>query len=41
VGTLFLFVTGLILFFLGLLAEQLALIRKNLNLGQSKPPSER
>jgi glycosyltransferase involved in cell wall biosynthesis len=41
VGTLFLFVTGLILFFLGLLAEQLALIRKNLNLGQSQPPTER
>ncbi len=28
-GTLFLFLTGLILFFLGLIAEQLALIRKN------------
>ena len=41
VGTLLLFVTGLILFFLGLLAEQLALIRKNLNLGLQKPPSER
>lgn len=32
VGTLFLFVTGLIFFFLGLIAEQLALIRKNLSL---------
>ena len=41
VGTLLLFVTGLILFFLGLLAEQLALIRKNLNLGPQKPPTER
>jgi hypothetical protein len=30
VGTLFLFLTGLILFFLGLLAEQLTIIRKNL-----------
>ncbi len=30
VGTLFLFVTGLLFFMLGLLAEQLALIRKNL-----------
>jgi len=32
VGTLFLFVTGLIFFFLGLIAEQLALIRKSLSL---------
>jgi hypothetical protein len=32
VGTLFLFVTGLIFFFLGLIAEQLALIRKNQSL---------
>jgi glycosyltransferase involved in cell wall biosynthesis len=32
VGTLFLFVTGLIFFFLGLIAEQLALIRQNLSL---------
>ena len=40
VGTLFLFVTGLNLFFLGLLAEQLALIRKNLNLGPPQPPAE-
>jgi glycosyltransferase involved in cell wall biosynthesis len=32
VGTLFLFVTGLIFFMLGLLAEQLALIRKSLML---------
>jgi hypothetical protein len=32
VGTLFLFVTGLIFFFLGLIAEQLALIRKNISL---------
>lgn len=40
VGTLFLFVTGLNLFFLGLLAEQLALIRKNLNLGPPQPPVE-
>lgn len=31
VGTLFLFVTGLIFFFLGLIAEQLALIRKHQN----------
>ncbi len=38
VGTLFLFVTGLIFFFLGLLAEQLALIRKNLNLSAPKDP---
>jgi hypothetical protein len=38
VGTLFLFVTGLIFFFLGLLAEQLALIRKNLNLVVPKNP---
>jgi glycosyltransferase involved in cell wall biosynthesis len=30
VGTLFLFVTGLLFFFLGLIAEQLALIRKEL-----------
>jgi glycosyltransferase involved in cell wall biosynthesis len=40
VGTLFLFVTGLIFFFLGLLAEQLALIRKNLNLPAAKHPPE-
>jgi len=40
VGTLFLFVTGLIFFFLGLLAEQLALIRKNLNLSRPKSPPE-
>ena len=40
VGTLFLFVTGLIFFFLGLLAEQLALIRKNLNLSRPKNPPE-
>lgn len=41
VGTLFLFVTGLIFFFLGLIAEQLALIRKNLNLsGPKNPPGE-
>ena len=40
VGTLFLFVTGLIFFFLGLLAEQLALIRKNLNLSRRKSPPE-
>jgi glycosyltransferase involved in cell wall biosynthesis len=40
VGTLFLFVTGLIFFFLGLLAEQLALIRKNLNLLIPKDPPE-
>jgi hypothetical protein len=40
VGTLFLFVTGLIFFFLGLLAEQLALIRKNLNLSPPKDPPE-
>ncbi|MCI5136852.1 MAG: glycosyltransferase family 2 protein [Candidatus Electrothrix sp. AR1] len=32
VGTLFLFVTGLTFFFLGLLAEQLALIRKSITL---------
>ncbi|MBU1568589.1 MAG: glycosyltransferase family 2 protein [Proteobacteria bacterium] len=38
VGTLFLFVTGLIFFFLGLLAEQLALIRKNLNLSPPRNP---
>lgn len=38
VGTLFLFVTGLIFFFLGLLAEQLALIRKNLNRSFPKDP---
>lgn len=40
VGTLFLFVTGLIFFFLGLLAEQLALIRKNLNLSVPKNPRQ-
>jgi glycosyltransferase involved in cell wall biosynthesis len=40
VGTLFLFVTGLIFFFLGLLAEQLALIRKNLNLSAATNPPE-
>ncbi len=40
VGTLLLFVTGLIFFFLGLLAEQLALIRKNLNLSVPKHPPE-
>jgi glycosyltransferase involved in cell wall biosynthesis len=40
VGTLFLFVTGLIFFFLGLLAEQLALIRKNLNLSRPKSRPE-
>ncbi|MFH0783145.1 MAG: glycosyltransferase family 2 protein [Pseudomonadota bacterium] len=38
VGTLFLFVTGLIFFFLGLLAEQLALIRKNLHRSIPKDP---
>lgn len=32
VGTLLIFVTGLIFFFLGLIAEQLALIRKNQNI---------
>ena len=32
VGTLFLFVTGLLFFFLGLLAEQLSLIRKSITL---------
>ncbi|MCI5149296.1 MAG: glycosyltransferase family 2 protein [Candidatus Electrothrix sp. MAN1_4] len=32
VGTLFLFVTGLLFFFLGLLAEQMALIRKSITL---------
>ncbi len=37
VGTLFLFVTGLIFFFLGLIAEQLALIRKNLSLSLPNP----
>jgi glycosyltransferase involved in cell wall biosynthesis len=39
VGTLFLFVTGLIFFFLGLIAEQLALIRKNqsLSLRRTRP----
>ncbi len=37
VGTLFLFVTGLIFFFLGLIAEQLALIRKNLSLSLPHP----
>ena len=36
VGTLFLFVTGLIFFFLGLIAEQLALIRQNLSLHARK-----
>ncbi len=40
VGTLFLFVTGLIFFFLGLLAEQLALIRKNLNRPISKDSTQ-
>lgn len=40
VGTLFLFVTGLIVFFLGLLAEQLALIRKNLSVLMAKPPED-
>ena len=42
VGTLFLFVTGLIFFFLGLIAEQLALIRKNISLSahrNQKDPS--
>lgn len=41
VGTLFLFVTGLIFFFLGLIAEQLALIRKNQALSlRTEPPAD-
>jgi hypothetical protein len=40
VGTLFLFVTGLIFFFLGLIAEQLALIRKSISLPCLKPPAK-
>lgn len=41
VGTELLFITGLICFFLGLIAEQLALIRKSLGLSFRKdPPAE-
>lgn len=40
VGTFFLFFTGMICFFLGLLAEQLALIRTNLNQVVFKEPPE-
>jgi len=39
VGTLFLFVTGLLFFFLGLIAEQLSLIRMNLFFSGKRDPS--